>query len=124
MSTTALAISTAAQAQANLAQAEASRARTLACKTLMQTFESNTASVDLRQDYASCVHRLYPEGDGDPAVALSLAVSLVIAAALFVVYWVKEELFSGVVAGILGFAGTWVAVAVIVGAAWAFKVLT
>lgn len=123
MSTTALAIATMNQAQANLAQAEASRARTLVCKNMMQTFESKSATVDLRQEYASCVHRLYPEQDHSSYIAGGLAISLVVMLVLFIVYWAKEDLPMGVCAAILGFMGTWAVIAAVVGAVWAFRVL-
>ena len=59
--TTAIAISSAANAQA---AAALSKAQAAACRAEMPGFEHNTATVQEMQGYAHCVNRLHPEDTG------------------------------------------------------------
>lgn len=60
-------ISSTAAVLAAQASANANAARVTNCKTLVQGFDSNTATVEQAQGYADCVDLLYPRHQEMPA---------------------------------------------------------
>jgi hypothetical protein len=58
-----VALSAAAIAGSSAATATANRARTDACKSLVQTYQPQGATVAEMHQYAGCVERLYPQDD-------------------------------------------------------------
>ena len=77
--TTAIAISSAANAQASAAL---SKAKDAACRAEMPGFEHNTATVQEMQEYAQCVQRLHPVdvGGGMPVIAWVVLACMVVGA--------------------------------------------
>lgn len=80
MSTTAIAISTAANAQAAAANAAAQEAARTACMTYVRGYQHDRATVAEMQGYAECIGRLYPqELSADGLVAVKVVIAILLA---------------------------------------------
>lgn len=74
MSSGSLAISSAALATSSAA---ASRARKAECLSIEKSYDHTTATVEQKQEYASCIKRLYPQ-EISPECILALKVVIVL----------------------------------------------
>ena len=118
-----------ASAQAAAASAAAHAARVAQCKATIPNFDAQRATVSEMKEYAGCVETLYPTEIGaDATVALKVLFVVALAGAVFAIWKVRQgyTAFGGqVLAGVMGFMLTPLALAAIAGLAlgirWLFS---
>lgn len=90
-----------------ISQAEAREAKTLACKGVVDTFDSKTATIEQSQDYARCINHLYPaQLEGAEALMLKVAIVLCFMCAIYgAMHFGKKEgdWFSALMGFLIGF---------------------
>lgn len=101
------------------AQSQAREAKTLACKGVVDSFDSKTATVEQSQDYARCVNHLYPDqlSDGQTLILKVVIVFCLFCAAFGARHFWKEDYhwFSATLGFFIGICGGVAAVLILAG---------
>jgi hypothetical protein len=80
MSTTAIAISSAAAVNASIAAAEARKAHKLLCENTMAAYDAKTATVEQARTYASCVQEVYPTPQTETPMVVKVGAAFMLVA--------------------------------------------
>lgn len=99
MSTTAIAISAAANAQAAAANAASQEAARTACMTYVRGYQHDRATVAEMQGYAECIGRLYPQGlSADGLVAAKVVIAILLAGVVIgIVHQYRDSYSEGLI---------------------------